>query len=202
MAAGGTRIVQLLGSKYEFALARFQGDCGDGIGALFSCGAVPQSSCQPAAAQKATLALGSGKFAWKWTSTAAVATSDSGTPPTTTNYLLCLYDASGEKLNARAPADRTCGTNPCWKPLGTVGFKYSDKTGTPDGLMKLLLKAGDAGKGKIGVKGGGVNLHLPTLPLTTPVRVQLRQSGSGVCWEATYSAAITDTASRFKAKSD
>lgn len=95
-----------------------------------------------------------------------------------------------------------CGTTPCWKALGTVGFKYGDKAGTPDGLTKALLKAGGAGMGKIDVKGGGPNLHLPMLPLTTPVRVQLRQSSSSACWEATYSTATTNTASGFKAKSD
>jgi len=135
-------------------------------------------------------------------SIATVAASDFGSPPTTTNYLLCLYDNSGEKLSAQAPADRMCGTTPCWKALGTVGFKYGDTAGMPDGLTKALLKAGGASKGKISVTGGGANLHLPTLPLTTPVRVQLRQSSSSVCWEATYSTATTNSAGEFKAKSD
>jgi len=80
------------------------------------------SGCQPAAAQKARLALGNGKLSWKWTGSGVVATSDFGSPPTTTDYLLCIYDASGEKLSAEAPADRTCGTKPCWKALSTVGL--------------------------------------------------------------------------------
>jgi hypothetical protein len=104
-------------------------------------------------------------------------------------------------LSAQAPADRTCGAKPCWKAVGT-GFTYADKAGTPDGLTKALLKAGGAAKGKIGVGGSGTNLHLPTLPLTTPVRVQLQQSSSSACWEATYSTATTNTGSVFKAKSD
>ena len=160
------------------------------------------SGCQGAEAQKASLALGNGKLSWKWTSSAAVATTDFGDPSTTTNYLLCIYDASGEKLSAEAPADGMCGTKPCWKVLGTVGFKYANTAGSADGLTKVLLKAGSAGKGKLGVNGSGPNLHLPTLPLTTPVRVQLRQDASSACWEATYSTATTNTASAFKAKSD
>ena len=67
---------------------------------------------------------------------------------------------------------------------------------------ELRLKSGGAGKGKIGVKGGGANLHLPMLPLTTPVRVQLRRTDSNVCWDATYSTAVTNTVSEFKARSD
>ena len=95
-----------------------------------------------------------------------------------------------------------CGTNPCWKVFGGVGFTYRDKVGTPDGLTNIRLKSGGAGKGKIGVKGGGANLHLPMLPLTTPVRVQLRRTDSNVCWDATYSTAVTSTVSEFKARSD
>jgi hypothetical protein len=105
-------------------------------------------------------------------------------------------------MSAQVPAARTCGTKPCWKALGTLGFTYADNVGTPDGLTKVLLKAGSAGRGKIGVKGSGANLHLPTLPMTTPVRAQLRQDGSSACWEAAYSTATTNTASAFKAKSD
>jgi hypothetical protein len=158
------------------------------------------SGCQPAATAKASLALGNGKLSWKWTSSAAVATTDFGDPSTTTNYLLCIYDASGEKLSAEAPAGM-CGTKPCWKVLGTVGFKYAN-TAAPDGLTKVLLKAGNAGRGKLGVNGSGTNLHLPTLPLTTPVTVQLRQDASSACWEATYSTTATNTAMEFKAKSN
>jgi hypothetical protein len=106
-------------------------------------------------------------------------------------------------MSAEVPAARTCGTKPCWKALGTVGFTYADKIGTPDGLTKVLLKAGSGGMmGKIGVKGSGANLRLPTLPMTTPVKAQLRQDGSSTCWEATYSTETTNTASAFKAKSD
>ena len=166
------------------------------------CGPTPVSGCQGAAAQKASLVLANGKLSWKWTSSAAVATGDFGSPPTTTDYLLCIYDASGERLGAQVAASGMCGTRPCWKALGTVGFKYVDTAGTPDGLTKVLLKAGSAGRGKLGVNGSGTNLHLPILPLTMPVTVQLQQDASSACWEATYSTATTNTASAFKAKSD
>jgi len=83
-----------------------------------------------------------------------------------------------------------------------VGFKYGDEAGTPDGLTRALLEAGGAGRGKIRVKGWGPNLHPPALPLTTPVRVQLRRSDGSTCWEATYSTAIRNDATGFRAKSD
>jgi hypothetical protein len=53
----------------------------------------------------------------------------------------------------------------------------------------LTLKAGAAGKARVGVVAKQANLPpLPALPLALPVRVQL-QSQSGVCWEAVFAAA-------------
>jgi hypothetical protein len=46
-----------------------------------------------------------------------------------------------------------------------------------------------------------VNLDMPPLPLTPPIRVQLK-STAGVCWEATYSAPTKNEVKQFKARSD
>ena len=168
----------------------------------FGCGPTPMGGCQASASQKGSVQLGNGKLKFKWTSSGAVATSDFGDPTTTTDYVLCLYDQSGKQLGAEAPAGGTCGTKPCWKAAGTVGFKYADKDGTPDGLTKATLKSGAAGHAKIQVKGGGANLQLPAGQLTTPVRVQVRQSSSSTCWDATFSTPKVDIPGSFKAKSD
>ena len=69
-------------------------------------------------------------------------------------------------------------------------------------MTKETLKSGAAGHGKVQVKGGGPNLQLPTLQLTTPVRVQVRQDSSNTCWEATFSNPTTNSQTLFKAKSD
>jgi hypothetical protein len=42
---------------------------------------------------------------------------------------------------------------------------------------------------------------MPTLPLTTPVTVQLKNA-AGVCWEAKYSLSTKNVADQFKAKAD
>ena len=169
---------------------------------LFGCGSSPASGCQPAAPQRAQLQLGQGKLSWKWTSSGTVNLSDFGSPATTTGYVLCLYANAGLKLTAQALPDRTCGTKPCWKALGTKGFKYKDKAGTPNGLTGIKLVAGGAGKARIGVKGKGANLPAPALPLAIPVRAQFKRADTGACWDATYSTATTNTTSEFKAKSD
>ena len=118
---------------------------------------------------------------WKYIKGAATTLADFGDPLTATDYTLCIYDssaASAADLFARAPAGGTCGTKPCWKTI-KGGFKYNDKLFTPDGLQQVLLKSGAATKTKILVKGKGVDLPMPTLPLTPMVTVQLK-SESGV----------------------
>ena len=73
---------------------------------------------------------------------------------------------------------------------------------TPDGITQLNLKMGATGKAKIQVKGAKDNLPMPTLPLTLPVRVQLKNS-NGVCWEANYSApAVKNLSNIYKDKAD
>jgi len=142
------------------------------------------------------------KLGWKWVSSGTVNLSDFGSPSSTTGYVLCVYDNAGLKMTAQAPADRMCGTKPCWKAVSTKGFKFKDKSGTPNGLTGIKLMAGVASKAKIGVKGKGTNLPVPTLPLRTPVRVQLKRADTGGCWDATYSNAIKNTSTQFKAESD
>jgi hypothetical protein len=122
-----------------------------------------------------------------------------GTPLTTTDYVLCVYDNGSLVARTRIPAGRICRGKPCWSAKPT-GFKYKDKDATPDGVQQATLKAGFGGKAKIQVKGGGTNLPDPTLPLTMPVRVQLKNS-DGKCWEATYtSPALKNVSTLFKDK--
>jgi hypothetical protein len=162
---------------------------------------VPETDCQPAAPTTGRLRIANGKLVWEWTSSAAVAVTDFGDPTTVTSYLLCLYDAAGGMLGAEALADQRCGTRACWKPLGRSRFRFRDKDGA-DGLTSMLLRAAGPREGKIEVKAGGINFSAPGLPLHTPFRVQVRQSSSAACWDATFSTAIRNTATEFAAKSD
>jgi uncharacterized repeat protein (TIGR01451 family) len=169
---------------------------------LVGCDAGPVTGCQPAMSKKAKLSFSKARMSWKWVGSGSVATADFGNPPSTTDYLLCVYDDSGAKLTAQVPAAGTCGTRPCWKTVSIIGFKYADKAGSAAGITKLSLRSGDVGHGKIASKGSGANLAYPTLPFTGPVRVQLRQDASDTCWEATYTTSLVNSSSVFKAKSD
>lgn len=134
---------------------------------------------------------------------AFVCTGDLGNPALGDDYAFCVYDAvGGLLLGASAPAGGMCGARACWKPLGLSGWRYGDKEGTPDGIQKLLLRAGEAGKSRLALKGKGAHLSLPALgALALPLRTQLRSDG-GRCWEAQFpqTSVLKSDAGVFKAK--
>ncbi|MBY0397868.1 MAG: hypothetical protein K2X91_15555, partial [Thermoleophilia bacterium] len=175
------------------------------------CASCPVEGCRlPTKPGKGTLAIKdkpgqkSDRIQWNWAAGAATAKADFADPVATpTDYTLCVYDGDGEVVSsAYAPGGGTCDGKPCWKETGS-GFKYRRRDISGSGLassLQVILKAGAAGKAKIGVveKGGPV----PALPLAEPARVQL-VNGAGACWEAGYaSPALRNDASQFKDKND
>jgi hypothetical protein len=171
------------------------------------CPVSPASGCQPALSRKAAITLDRSstpakkKFAWTWVSSGSVVTNDFGDPTASTGYKLCVYDASGRMMTATGPAGGICTGKPCWTLVKT-GAKYSNKALTPDGILKISLKAGEIGKAKIKVKGKGASLQLPGFPLDVPVQVQLRREDTGACWEGIFSSALVNTGAAFKGRSD
>jgi cysteine-rich repeat protein len=107
-----------------------------------------------------------------------------GNPTSTASYVVCLYDSSGNPqplLNLAAPAGAT------WLPK-SHGYSYKNKLLTPDGLSGITLREGEEdGETQVTFKGSKSNLALPPgLPFVTPVVVQVRNTGTSACWEATY----------------
>jgi hypothetical protein len=113
---------------------------------------------------------------------------DFGDPTTTTDYNLCIYSNTTEDLVGGA---QVAPSALLWSE-NTKGYKYKDSGGTQSGIQKIIVKAGAQGKAKTLVKGKGTNLpDLPpaansSLDLDLPVRVQLVNSDSGVCFEGTF----------------
>lgn len=173
-----------------------------------TCPPAPVSGCQPAATLRSVLSVkrdeltSKNKLTWKWKSSAAVTSGDFGAPLTASNYLLCVYGAGAPPMGAVAPAGQLCAGKPCWRQTATKGFAHSDKERTPVGLKKIVLKAGEAGKAKITLKGEGPALGPVSLPLTTPAVVQLTRLDGGPCWEATYGTSTKKDETQFKATSD
>jgi hypothetical protein len=175
------------------------------------CAPVPEISCRGPNAQHASSRVAvkdktpdaRDVVLWKWVKGDLNMKSDFGSPTTTTDYLLCIYDEGrGLVSSAQIPADDLCAGKPCWKELDS-GFKYKDKDGTPDGITALALKAGPTiTDARIVLKGKGENLDTPTLPMLQPVTVQLRNS-AGICWQAVYSPpAQKNDPTQFKDKTD
>jgi hypothetical protein len=136
------------------------------------------------------------KLTWKWIKGAATTTAELADPTTTADYALCIYagttDALIEQLNVPPGAH--------WSALGSKGYKYNDPTESQDGVHGIVVKSGTAGKSKALVKGKGTNLPDPALPLQFPVTVQLFNYQSGVCFDSTFTNALKNTSTLFKAK--
>jgi len=171
------------------------------------CPVTPESGCRRPATGKGALTIkdkaGGAKDAlvWKWPKGAATTAAELGDPRATSEYRLCVWDASGLRLDAVARAAGTCGGKPCWKAVKR-GYRFRDKTRSPDGILRLVLTAGTDGKAKIVLAAKGENLEPPPPPLGVPVTVQLARSDGGPCWESTFAAARKNAAGRFAASSE
>jgi hypothetical protein len=173
--------------------------------------------CRVPATGRATLLLRNkstdpgDKLVWKWKKWPDTLTGTFGDPLTTDTYTLCVFDgldtpAAANVYRSDIPAGGTCGTKPCWRPIGSptapIGFKYLDKAATADGMVKLKLKS-LGGPAKILLSGKGEHLPDPTTPLTLPVAVQM-QTSAGECWGSTFapSGLLKNDAIDFKARSE
>lgn len=161
------------------------------------CAETPAAGCRAPGRSVAVLLDRDGtardRFVWRWLRGEATDVADfADALDGAAKYHTCLYDASASpqpRLDAGATAGGSCGTAPCWKPIGTKGYRYRDKAGTSDGLSLARLVSGPAGKSRVIVKAAGDQLALPSLPLTLPVIVQLLVD-DGVtteCWQTTFS---------------
>jgi hypothetical protein len=161
------------------------------------CEAGPQTGCRRAViAGRGKLAIRNRtdesrkKLKWIWTAGAATTKGDFGSPLGDTDYEVCIYDGQSTMVSsATAPAGGTCAGQPCWKETAT-GFRYRDREMTPDGIVRLRLKVGGDGKARVILRSRGRFLHLPPLPASQPLTVQLKNA-NGVCWEGIFISPAT-----------
>jgi hypothetical protein len=155
---------------------------------------------------------GKEKLKLAWTKiTAATQQADLGDPVgEASSVLLCLYDDSDALLvglaAARGPGE-LCGSKPCWKPLGTKGYGYSDKVASQSGIKSIQFKRGEAAKGS--VKAFATNNEkngAPTLPTgvaaalggSVAPTVQMIATG-GLCVSATLTNVKKDDGAVYQA---
>jgi cysteine-rich repeat protein len=190
-------------------------DAGDGCSPTcqvepgLGCTAGPLTGCRhPFVPGKASIQLskkGGSKdqIKWKWLKGERTTFSEYGTPLTTTNYEVCIYDSTGLRFEITNPAGGTCAGKPCWKASGSKGYQYKDKDLTPDGGYQLKLKEGALAKAQIQFSARGTALAMPDLTtLSQPLTVQI-QNSDGLCWEAIYSGPPTaQSPTKFSDKAD
>ncbi len=130
-----------------------------------------------------------------------------------TIYDLCIYGANTALLHAidgfqvDRSAETTCDGKACWKAVGKAppdgkGYKFGEKAGNSNGITKILVKGGDAGKSKALVKGKGINLPSGITALlagTSSATIQLRAS-DGVCVSVDVTDVKKSDPDFFKAK--
>jgi hypothetical protein len=132
------------------------------------CGTAPAMAC--IAPEKGSLSVdekkpGKEKLKVKLTKLQPVVSqSQFGDPVTgSTSYAVCIYDAANQ-LKGSYTIDRagdTCGDKSCWAAISDKGYKYGDKAGDADGILKIKFIGGEAGKGKVKVLGKNTTGHLP-----------------------------------------
>jgi len=183
-----------------------------------ACPVLPDIACQ--AAGKSSLALkrasdpSKSKLAWKWSKGAsAVTQADFGNPVDgSSGYALCLYDETGGNrelvLEMAGAAAGSCSGKPCWKAVSDKGWAYKNKKGNTDGVTKIALRGGAAGKPMLQWAGKGTSLDLPApvsgsayFAVDSALTVQLHRDDDGRCWTSTYEAASVkkNDAAQFKA---
>jgi cysteine-rich repeat protein len=136
---------------------------------------------------------------WKWKSQTPVDLNEFGAPAVSTELTLCIYDGDGLVLSSTIPAAGTCNGKPCWE-VKTKNATFSDKSAAADGITSLKVKEGKTGQ--IQLRGKGLGLGAPGLPLSGSASVRLIRSDGTPCWEAAFSQSTTNTDTRFKGKSD
>ncbi|MBM4266724.1 MAG: M4 family metallopeptidase [Deltaproteobacteria bacterium] len=182
--------------------------CDDVVGVL--CDAEPRKDCFSASPLGASLTVKEGakdKLTWKISKGDATEVADFLQPTVATRMLsFCIYDGSAEAQPiavANASGGGICDGKPCWSLLGDDGFKRKSKTGAPNGLTQMKLKAGAAGRTQVQVSAKGALFTAPNPPLTPPVTALLViDDGTGVqsCWQTELDAVLANQPGTFRAK--
>jgi hypothetical protein len=175
---------------------------------LAGCTAAPLSGCRTASKSilsvKDDVANSKDKLIFKWIKGVSTDKTDFADPTASTDYALCIYSGSSETLvmEANVPPSSTK-----WDEK-TKGYKYKDPSRFEDGISKIILKGSTDNNSKALVKGQGANLpddppaSNPALELDLPVKAQLVNLDTEVCFEGNYDTPEIkkNESGKFKAK--
>jgi hypothetical protein len=167
------------------------------------CGASPQPGCRRA--QDTVIVLRRGRrvprnqLSWRWRKGESTALEGFGNPVAgRTGYALCVYGTTAGTpslmMSLAAEGGGLCGNASCWQRIGARGFRYRDRLHLADGIHRILLRTGTAGRARIVFKAKGDKLPLPTpaagknLVSQDPTATVQLVNSEGQCWSAEYQA--------------
>jgi hypothetical protein len=155
---------------------------------VLPCPVAPRAGCRTAGTAKLLWkqAGGSGdKLLFKWVKGQSTGIADFANPLTTAAYAVCVYTGGGALLaELDVPPHATR-----WNRSGKT-YTYKDATGAASGVTKIVLKSSATDTAKVLVKAAGTGLPDPTLgSLAAPVRVQVANPSTDVCWEGAFDSA-------------
>src|SRR5262249_26190708 len=123
-----------------------------------------------------------------------------------TTYKLCLYDSTMQLRGEYTvdPGSQLCSGAACWSTLGSIGYAYSDRSASMNGIAKVPLSGGVAGRGKVAVLGRDKGSTLPlgvagALQGQTSAIVQLLSSDAS-CFDVSLPNVKKATGGVFNAK--
>ena len=139
---------------------------------------------------------------WRIAHGAASTAADLGDPTVGTDYELCVYVESGGVCNLVVHPDALAGAG--WRKRRN-GFEFiAPAGGNPNGVRRIRLRAGAAGKSGILIRGKGDLLGLEAFPLPddAAILVQLH-NGADRCWSTEFGQGEVERSDRrFKDRND
>jgi len=159
------------------------------------CPPAPRGDCTPAPSSvkmAMPASAGARSLQWKWSGGSAASF---GSPTTSTEVALCVYDAGGRRLATATRPDAAA-----WKDRGAAGLRFKDRDAKPGGLFSMSLRPG-TGTARVQLKARGSELPAIALPMVAPVTVQLVESDVAGCQESLFGVDDigTNDAGRFSA---
>ncbi len=167
------------------------------------CVPMPRGNCRSAGRSRLVLEDRANSardtLSWEWRQGQLSTIADFFDPLTTANYAFCLYAGAAE--DRVASLEIPPGAS--WKLVRARGYRYRDRTGSADGIIKMSLRGSGGDRAQARVRGKGENLPDFGLSggLPLPVVAQLLNTQSGVCWESRFDAAsvVRNQSGRFEA---
>ncbi|MBI3784502.1 MAG: IPT/TIG domain-containing protein [Deltaproteobacteria bacterium] len=150
-----------------------------------------------------TRTSGGNEAQFQWGEGPVVSLADFGNPSGSDLLQLCVYDQTGPDTYVLAlTGSPSLSGGGAWT-AGPAGWRFRSKTGAPDGITGVTLKAATMPlKAKVRVKAMN-SPGFALLPLqSAPSVVAQVKTSLGTCWGATFSTPTVNTAKEFKAKSD